>query len=147
MPASVTVPASAAAAGHGVEGTHTYEYDVLGRRVKKTVGDAADRLRRAVRVRGAVGRAGTLRTGGSQAGICSQANMHQVTQVLLGPICIALRSDAQNRWSGVLWTAIIVLLSSTTLIGKWPRPLKLLFLALLAALWMFFGWIHSVADW
>ena len=42
MLAGVPVPTSAAAAGHGVGGTHTYEYDVPGRRVKRTVSDAAN---------------------------------------------------------------------------------------------------------
>ncbi|NOX53842.1 MAG: hypothetical protein GXP27_05275 [Planctomycetes bacterium] len=38
---SATVPASAAGAGQGIEGTHTYEYDALGRRVAKVVNDSS----------------------------------------------------------------------------------------------------------
>jgi len=41
MLTSATVPATAAQAGQGIEGTHTYEYDALGRRVSKTVNDVA----------------------------------------------------------------------------------------------------------
>ena len=73
--------------------------------------------------------------------------MPQMVQVLLGPLCFVLREDTENRWGGVLCTFVIVLLLGVTCLGNWRKPLKVLSIVTLAAVWMFFGWIHSVADW